>query len=79
MYRAGVLSLDQMPKLGGEDGPRLPRPSAVISAWTQLREKRNEKPTDSKDSKATKGQANASQAKNWDRLSNTTARSWNFD
>ncbi|KAF2265212.1 hypothetical protein CC78DRAFT_559982 [Lojkania enalia] len=39
MYHAGVLSLEQMPVLGGTDPPSL-RPSALLSSWAALRQER---------------------------------------
>ena len=58
MHRAGVLSQEQMPKLGGEEGlNQMARPLTVLSTWERQRKDREEagrsKQRDQKDSEIT--------------------------
>ncbi|KAI9665812.1 MAG: hypothetical protein M1821_003746 [Bathelium mastoideum] len=84
MYRAGVLSLDQMPKLGGSDGPKLPRPLAALSTWARMRTIREEEAEEQKRNQdnpdnGANGSAGQPDARRWDNLGYVTARSWNWD
>ncbi|KAF2150655.1 hypothetical protein K461DRAFT_229140 [Myriangium duriaei CBS 260.36] len=85
MFRAGVLSIHQMPKLGGTDGPAILLPLSTMAAWGRQRDAREKRAADAKlqqqqqqkDAKAGKVQTNNARA--WDNLGYTGAKSWAWD
>ena len=86
MYRAGVLSLEQMPKVGGKQVAQLPEPVEALSAWAQQREERTQAAEEAKKrnqvggkDEATPliGKSNGVTAKCWDNVGYVTAKSWN--
>jgi hypothetical protein len=82
MFRAGVLSLNQMPKLGGEEGPRILLPLTTTRAWARQREARRRAAAEAQpeEKKATKvGKNKPSDAKSWDTLGFQEAKTWNQD
>lgn len=82
-FRAGVLSLSQMPKLGGEEGPQLLRPLTTMAGWARQREDRQKKDAvkakqdNKKGSKA--GKNKPSDAKSWDTMGYEVAKTWDWD
>ena len=72
MHRAGVLSKDQMPVLGGTDPPIPTIPNAAAIFAARARQRREMIAKRKKEGK----KAGNTQAKSWDNLGNVAARSW---
>lgn len=83
MHKAGVLTADQMPKLGGdEDTPKLDIPVRAIRDWDRLRKARaagsvsKGKQPSSADGSTT---SLLSAARTWDNVGHIGAKRWRLD
>ena len=88
MYKAGVLSLDQMPRLGGEDGDgiaTLLRPLSAVGAWQRRRKVAGEEKQGREKERRQRGEKgkgegkrSVEEARRWDG-GGVEARRWAWD
>lgn len=83
MYQSGVLTRDQLPKLGGDEGkPKLDIPIRAIKDWDKLRKARGvgSVPRGKQPSSASGSTASLlSTARTWDNAGHTGAKRWRLD
>lgn len=79
MFRAGVLSLNQMPKLGGEEGPQILLPLTTLAGWTRQRQQRAAMAQQENKKTSKGGKDKPSDAKSWDNSGFEQAKTWDRD
>lgn len=89
MHKSGVLTSEQMPRLGGDiDSPKLKHPVRAIRDWDKLRKSRKEATTGSKKVGAVGKQPSSadgsttsllSTARSWDNVGQIGAKRWRED